>query len=276
MSAGILKSWLAGTRAGALWIEYDDYAGRVFAGAPADWLEQAVRYANTLGQARKIVRTDVLTIDLTAPCLARAPMDGSAFERARQALSDASARAFGAEVLDALAHKFAGDTDLVLKIASPGDLLKRCGGGEPSFDELDELASALADMLRALAERPVAALLLARAGDEAWTADEADACDPLFNAAHHYGWSTALSVDAALLDGAFTGVDLLLCAEAPASRLDPGGSSDERRPRVGGGLSAAYWRGDAAPGPPAGALAYGIIPVDAAPELIAERCAALA
>ncbi|MGE3775018.1 MAG: hypothetical protein AB7I32_18990, partial [Gammaproteobacteria bacterium] len=93
MSAGILKAWLAGTRSGALWIEYDDYAGRVFAGAPADWLGQAVRYANTLGQARKIVRTDVLTIDLTAPCLAHAPTAGSPIERARAALDDATARA---------------------------------------------------------------------------------------------------------------------------------------------------------------------------------------
>lgn len=273
MSAGILKAWLAGTRSGALWIEYDDYAGRVFAGAPADWLGQAVRYANTLGQARKIVRTDVLTIDLTAPCLAHAPTAGSPIERARAALDDATARAFGAEVLDALAHKFAGDTDLVLKIASPRDVLRRCGeAGEPAFDDLDDLATALAGLLRALADKPVAALLLAREGAQAWTADEADACEPLFGAAHHYGWSSVLGVDVALLDGGeeFRDVDLLLCAEAPVDRL-----ASSARPRVGGGLPASYWRGDAAPALPAGTLAYGVIPVDAEPERIVARCAAL-
>ncbi|HMM77085.1 MAG TPA: hypothetical protein PJ986_15345 [Gammaproteobacteria bacterium] len=273
MSADILKRWLAGARPGALWVEYDDYAGRVFAGAPADWLSQAVRYANTLGQARKIVRTDVLTIDLTAPCLARAPAAGSPAERARAALEDAGARAFGTEVLDALAHKFAGDTDLALKIASPRDLLRRCGEqGEPSFDDLDELATALAGLLRALADKPVAALLVAREDAQAWTADEAEACEPLFSAAHHYGWATALGVGAALLEGGeeFSGVDLLLCAEAPAGRL-----AARERPRVGGGLPEAYWRGDAAPALPAGTLAYGVIPADAEPERIVARCAAL-
>lgn len=274
MGADILKGWLAGTRPAALWVEYDDYAGRVFAGAPADWLGQAVRHANTLAQARKVVRTDILTIDLSAPCLARAPATGSPLERVRAALEDASARAFGAEVLDVLAHKFAGDTDLVLKIASPRDLLRRCGeDGEPSFDDLDEVATLLAGQLRTLADKPVAALLVARAGEEAWTADEADACEPLFSAAHHYGWITVLGVDARLLDngGAIAGVDLLLCAEAPPERL-----ASTARPRIGGGLSMAYWRGDSAPSLPAGTLAYGMIPVDEEPERIVARCAALA
>lgn len=271
MSAGILKGWLAGTRASATWIEYDDYAGRVFAGAPSDWLVQAVRYANTLGQARKVVCTDVLTIDLTAPGLGRVAAEGSAAERAAQALADPVARAFGAEVLDALAHKFAGDTDLVLKIASPRDLLRCCGSAEePGFDELDDLATALAGLLRALSDKPVAALLVARSGTDAWTADEADACEPLFSAAHHYGWLTAMSVDASLLQTAFSGVDILLCADA-----DPAALAAGAKPRVGGGLTADYWRGSSSAELPAGALAYGCIPVDAEPERIVERCAAL-
>jgi len=273
MEGGKLKDWLDGKRATAVWVEYDDYAGRVFAGSPADWLIQAVRHANTLGQAHKIVHTDVLTIDLTAPCLAHAPEAGSPLERARAAITDTAARAFGADVLDALAHKFAGDADLVLKIASPRDLLKRCGeGGEPSFDDLDELSSTLAGLLRTLADKPVAALFVTRGGTDAWTADEADACEPLFAAAHHYGWLAALGVEAALLEAGedFQGIDLLMCAQAPAEALAATG-----RPRVGGGLPAAYWRGDAAPSVPAGALVYGVIPVDAEPVRVVARCAAL-
>lgn len=272
-NAGKLKAWLGGAPGSLRWVEYDAYAGRVFAGDPADWLAQPVRYANTLAQARKVVVTDVLTIDLTAPCLARLPTDGSAAERAAQALADSSARAFGAEVLDALAHKFAADTDLALRIASPRDLLQYCGGdGEPSFDELDDLASALAAMLRALSDRPVAALLVARSGAAPWSPDEADACEPLFSAARHYGWTSALSIDASLLDAAeaFSGIDLLLCADAQGAALGVG-----RAPRIGGGLPDAWWRGDAPLALPAGALAYGVIPVDAAPEHIVERCGSL-
>lgn len=268
-----LRDWLSGARASLRWVEYDDYAGRVFAGAPADWLGQAVRFANTLGQARKIVPTDVLTIDLTAPCLALAPEAGSAAERANGALAQAAGRAFGAEVLDALAHKFAADTDLVLKIASPRDLLGACGNeDEPSFDELDDLAGALAGLLRALADKPVAALLVTRSGDAPWSPDEADACEPLFSAAHHYGWLSVLCVEASLLPPAtaFAGVDLLLCAEADRALLEAGGA-----PRIGGGLAAGWWRAASPPSLPAGALLYGVIPADAEPEHIVARCAAL-
>jgi len=273
MSAGTLKRWLGGAPESVRWVEYDAYAGRVFAGDPADWLAQPVRYANTLAQARKVVVTDVLTIDLTAPCLARLPTAGSAAERVAQALAEPSARAFGAEVLDALAHKFASDTDLALRVASPRDLLQRCGAdGEPSFDDLDDLSSALAALLRALSDRPVAALLVARSGDAPWSPDEADACEPLFSAARHYGWTTALSLDTSLLDAAdaFSGIDLLLCADAPGAALEAG-----RVPRVGGGLPDSWWRGDAPLTLPAGALAYGVIPVDVAPEHIVERCGSL-
>lgn len=272
MSADILKDWLRGARSTARWIEYDEYAARVFAGAPADWWAEPVRYADALGQARKIVRTEVLTIDLTAPCLAHAPPTGSPLDRIRAGLADPQARAFGLCALDALVHKFSGDSDLALKVAAPRDLLKRCGADdEPSFDDLDDVSSALADLVRALADRPVAALFVARAGGEPWTADETDAYGPLFGTAHHYGWLAALGVDAAILDGGgFEEVDLVLCAAAPGARL-----AASVAPRVGGGLTEAYWRSDTDPMLPAGALAYGVIPADAEPERIVARCAAL-
>lgn len=273
MGAGLLKRWVEGAGAGLTWIEYDDYAGRVFAGAPPDWLSQAVRFANTLGQARKVVRTDVLTIDLTAPCRARAPADGSPVDRVRAGLDDAAARAFGTEVLDALAHKFAGEVDLVLKVASPRDLLRDGGeDGEPSFDDLDEVASALSGLLRALSDKPVAALLVARGGDAPWSADEVDAIDPLFSAAHHYGWLAALAVAPPLLATAtaVSGVDLVLCPAAEPAQLGA-----TQAPRVGGGLDTTWWRGDAAARVPSDGLAYGIIPVDAEPEHVVARCASL-
>jgi len=275
VSAGILKQWLAGQRPSALWVEYDDYAGRVFAGAPADWLMQAVRFANTLGQARKVIPTHVLTVDLTASGIARtAAQDGPA-EAALRAVGDEGGRAFGTEVLDALAHKFAGDADLVLKVSSPRDLLVHFGvRGEPSFDELDDLASALAALVRALAERPVSGLLVTRTSEAEWTADEADACEPLFSAARHYGWVSALRVGASLLRtqaGDFRDADILLCADMDAAELAALGPGR----KYGGGLPTGYWLGEAALAAAPGQLLYGVIPVDAEPEQIVARCAAL-
>ncbi len=69
---------------------------------------------------------------------------------------------------------------------------------------------------------------------------------------------------------AFAGVDLLLCAEAGGALLEAGAA-----PRIGGGLPASWWQAASPPGLPAGALAYGVIPVDAEPEHIVARCAAL-
>lgn len=275
MSAGILRQWLAGQRPSVLWVEYDDYAGRVFAGAPADWLMQAVRFANTLGQARKVIPTNVLTIDLTASGIARtAAQDGPA-AAALRAVGDEGGRAFGAEVLDALAHKFAGEADLVLKVSSPRDLLEHFGArGEPSFDELDDLASALADLVRGLSERPVSGLLVTRNSEAEWTADEADACEPLFSAARHYGWVSALRVGASLLrkqGDALRDPDLLLCADVDAAEL----ATLAAGRKCGGGLPAAYWLGGSQLAAAPGQLLYGVIPVDAEPEHIVERCAAL-
>lgn len=277
MTAGILKSWLAGSGRGVLWLEYDDYAGKVFAGAPADWLADSVRFANTLAQARKVVPTQVLTIDLTAPCLARARGNaGGPSDLALRAIDDPKARAFVIEVVEALAHKFANEADLVLRLASPRDFLRALGAEtEPSFDELDDVASAMAGLVRMLAEKPVAGLLVSRIGDLPWSADEGEACDPLFSAAHHYGWTTSLALEPALMLAAGHGypeVDILLCSELGPDQLTVRNGGWH----VGGGVGRAYWTGDSSASMPVtGGLLYGIVPATGEPEAIIARCSKL-
>jgi hypothetical protein len=277
MAANVLRSWLDGQRDRVLWIEFDDYARRVFAGNPPDWLKQATRCANTLGQARSVIRTEVLSIDVLAPVRALlAAGDGDdAVERVRAALADAQARAFTSEVLDALAHKFAQELDLVLALTSPRDLLAACGMAEPGFDELDDVTMALSDLVRSFSEKPIAALLLKRAAAEPVSADEADAYATLVGSAQHYRWVTALAQTAAApATGAIDGldVDVLLYPELEAAALAAVADSGVR---CGGGLPGTYWTAAAAQATPAGGVLYGAVPETAQPELVLERVKAL-
>ncbi len=275
MPANMLRDWIDGRRRRVVWVDYDDYAARVFANSPPDWLAQATRYANTMSQARKAVHTDVLSIDCTGPCLAACGTEGEPADRALAALRNAAARAFVTEVIDALAHKHAADTDLVLRLQAPCDLLARCDVvGAPSFDELDDLGTALADLVRGWSDKPIAGLLLVRAAGAPLSADEKDAYEPLFAAAHHYGWLTAFDVEAPLAaDIAGENItDLVLAQSLPLAAL-PGLNAERRR--FGGGLDAPYWLAPATGALPADQLLYGRVPADAEPERVLERSALL-
>ncbi len=276
MADGVLKDWRSGGRDRLLWVEYDEYARRVFAGSPPHWWRDAVGYSGTLAQAHRVVPSDVITVDALSPCLVAWRDDPSAFagqspaERAQALLAGAAARAFVAEALDALAHRFAGRADLVLRLLAPADLLRACGapaGEDPGFDAMDDTAVALANHLRAFADRPVAGLLLESAAPVALSPDEREACDPLLGAAGHYGWTTALALPActAAADGTGEGFDLALLPEVGAGDL----GQDRRR---GGALPASTWRErDAVPAPLPRGLRYGRIDPDAEPELVVER-----
>lgn len=272
MTADILRSWLAGRRERVLWIDLDDYARRVFAGDPADWLAQAMRYANGIAQARSVVRTEVLSIDALAPVRAvlAAGGNGDAVTRIRAALADPAARAFATEVLDALAHRFAQELDLVLKLTSPRDLLGACGVEAPGFDELDEVTLALADLVRSYAEKPIAGLLISRAGADAVSTDEADAYATLIGAARHYRWVTALTRVSMPAAGAVDGldVDLILCPELDAPTL---AAVAARGVCCGGGLTRAFWMAPHVPPIPALGILYGVVPETAQPERVIER-----
>jgi hypothetical protein len=277
MAANILRSWLDGQRGRVLWIEFDDYARRVFAGNPADWLKQATRCANTIAQARSVIRSEVLSLDVLAPVRAalEASSDEDAVERIRSALADPAGRAFTTEVLDALAHRFAQDLDLVLKLTSPRDLLAACGVEDPGFDELDDVTMALSELVRTFSEKPIAGLLLSRAAAEAVSADEADAYATLVGSAQHYRWITALALTAGSpATGAVDGldVDVLLYPELPAAQLAAVAADGVR---CGGGLVRSYWLAPDAPATPDTGVLYGSVPESAEPELVLARVKAL-
>jgi len=276
MPPRILQRFLAGDRARALWIEFDDYAHRVFANGAADWLTQSARYASAMAQARKAVRSEVVTMDISAAGLAVA--GGEPLARCFAALADASAVRFTADCLAALVHTLGADVDLVLRVPAPQELLWRCGAvGAADFDTLDQVASAIVEAMRRYADLPLAGLLLTRASDDALGADEADAHEPILNAARHYGWVTAMAVPTSFVAANPAGVanvDLMLCGELSLARVR---EARTRGLRLGGGLVPEVWT---EPGgmPPIqdGDLVFGVLPATAKPEIVLANCAALA
>ncbi|MCC7414300.1 MAG: hypothetical protein IT495_21985 [Gammaproteobacteria bacterium] len=271
MAEGVLASWKAAGRDALRWIELDEYARRVFAGAPSNWFEDPVRYAATLAQAHQVVPSDVLSVDalgafLHAGCASDVPA-----AEAVQALLDAPVPlAFLREVVDALAHRYAGRIDLVLRLRAPSDLL-RLAGGEPDFDTMDEVSVALANFVRGFAGKPFAGVLVTADSDTVPSTDELEALDPLLGAVRHYGWLTALSLDryTTAQIPPIDSFDLLLLPESTAA-VAAGAAARN----AGGGLPQAFWLEGQAPGTGPGLL-YGRIPAQARPEEVVARLRSL-
>lgn len=269
MTDSRLRSLATGAAGRLLWIEFDAYAHRVFAGGRPGWHGDASGYAATLLQANAIVRTDVLSIPAAAAALAALPPrnGGSAADAVRDALAAPAAAAFAAGAVDALAHRLGGRTDLVLTLPPPRALLLACGAGAAEagdFDALDDVAMAAAGLLRALSDKPVAGLALSFAAPP--EEDEIAACDTLVGTARHYGWSVAVlaayaqdAAEAAVL--APLGPDLTLLPEVPAASLTA--------PGLGGGLTRQFWEAGAAVDGPR--LLHGTIPDGLAAEEVVRR-----
>ncbi len=278
MPPRILRDYLQGARGRVLWLEFDAYAHRVFANSASDWLTQATRYANTVIQARKAIKTEVLTIDIAAAGLAAANSLDDPLTRGKNVLTDPAALRYTTECIDAVLHKLGDEVDLVLRVPTPRDLLLACGAdGSPDFDALDDISTAITTALRGFSDKTIAGLLLTRTANEPLSADEIDAYAPLSNAAHHYGWVTCMAVSPALLENpaaAIDGIDLRLCGELSLARVRELRGAGRG---IGGGLPAAVWAAvGALPAPEVGDLLFGTIPPEANPETVLANCAALA
>jgi hypothetical protein len=278
--SGVLESLLAGAGDGCLWVDFDAYAHTVFAGGSSQWLQDPARRAAALEQAQKVVASQVLTIDLLAPFLAAGePREGSAAAAAMSMLENSVAHDYVNTLLDAVGHRLARDMDIVVALPSPRELLVAAGAPPsemPDFNDLDDAAMALTDLLRSLSSKPLQALLVKVSEPQAFGADEAEAAATLVAAVRHFGWRIAVATPdpgwppgEALL--AAIDADLYLFPEAP---LDALLSRADRR--VGGGLGEGFWSAsEALPPAVAAAVLYGTIPPRLAPEQVLARRAAL-
>jgi hypothetical protein len=256
MSGSRVQAWLSGERPRLLWIDFDRYARRVFAGSEADWHRSAAQQAAMLVQAHRVVPSEVVALGLWEPLLRASAPDADA----AQALEGDRGRLFLAELVDATAHHLGERADLVLRLPAPQDIVlgARRGPGAPGFDELDDAMLGVTALLRSLSGKPIAGLVVDCAGRDLH-GDELEALDSVAAAARHYGWFVAVASPAAAPPAPWCAV-----------RLDA-----ERAPGAGqgGGLGRAFWS-NAVPPPPIGLL-YGEVPDEVSPEEVVRAVARL-
>ncbi|MBA2558636.1 MAG: hypothetical protein H0V07_01885 [Propionibacteriales bacterium] len=268
-----LKDWVHARRDRLTWLDCDRYVWSVFAGAPERWHSDPGTMSSATAQAHKLLQSDVLAVDLLGP-FSRHLVVGSAASVICEVLEQEEPRLNLAATVDAMVHQFAGQADIVLGCPSPRRLLGE--GVEVDFDALDDVATALLDVVRTLADRPVHGLQITCDTEPGPDEDELDSWSSLLAAAQHYHWVTAIRLNGVTephqLDAVLAG-DLLLLPQLEAEMVP-----DDRR--HGGGLPPSAWADsseavrivDAAG---KRSFRFGEIPQDASPEVVLDRIKAL-
>lgn len=257
MSDGRVLQWLSGDRSRLVWVDFDRYARRVFAGSVENWTHNAAQQAAILAQAHNVVPSEVVALDVWDPFLRASDLDADAVE----ALEGMNGNLFVAELVDAVAHHCGGRADIVLRLPAPKDIVLgawRCPN-TVNFQVLDDAMLAFTVVLRSLSAKQVAGIVV-NGGNREFDDEELEALDSVAAVARHYGWFVAVSGPA---------IDSL----PPWCSL---GLDAERRPaaRQGGGLGLAFWQ-NASP-PPLSGLLYGVVPDDLLPEDVVRAAARLA
>lgn len=271
-----INQWQSGEIQTLLWIDYEHYAWRVFANQAKDWYHNVIKHSGTLSQALGVIKTDVLAIDVITPYLEQLQQnDTTAHESLLTTLEDnETAFQFITDLLDALAHSVGEKVDLVLKTPALSDIWRACGAPDnkaQDFDALDDLANALVNLLRRLADKPIKGLLLVSSQNRL-SEDEDEAGEPIWATAAYYGWATALSLSGQPTDDApETQVDVLLYPQATVTALNRANKNN-----FGGGFVAEFWTQqtplETTDKP---MILHGTIPADANPEAVIETVAIL-
>lgn len=64
MASASIGEWMAVQRDALVWVEFDQYARKVFARDAPDWHSNADVFVNGISQALGVIKTDALSIDL--------------------------------------------------------------------------------------------------------------------------------------------------------------------------------------------------------------------
>lgn len=277
MTAGGVKALLEAGPGGTpgLWIDYLDYARRLFLGGDDPWGDPA-RFVNAFSQAQRLLNSDVIDVRVEDYMVSWLKRGGAGLEPARrptsdlkQILADEDFRNGLLAVLSTLKDLAAGCAGLALTLPSPRRWLRlsiaRTGGdpAEPLDEDYVEMSAMyIADYMRVFADAGVSAVLLEEDGDPG--PEAIPLYQPILNVASGYQWSVGLLVPGEMTWTPGDGIDV--CFAEPGPDAQSGVSVPE-----------GYWTGKhkAFAFPDGCGMAYVRIPEDANPEQVLERLAAL-
>ncbi len=275
---------------GRIWLDYLDYARRLFAGEEPDlWLD-AARFLSVYSQGQQLLQSDVLSVPLTpffTTWIQEYREIGQAWQgkKATFALRNVMAleepRQILSEVLAGISRLFPA-TPLVLHLEVPREWIRQLRaleflqlkdameGGEVSDDDQDAAAVILADGLRAFSDQPVTALVLRETEPLAVSAKRCPLCQPIWNLADHYKWLKGIQLPGRP-DAEWPLGETVQFALFPEAEPELIASCCMAGKPFGGGLNQAFWTADASPAPFHFPIAFGSIPADAQPERVLAR-----
>lgn len=278
---------------GNLWIDFIEYADRLFSGNGDMIWTNPSQFLSVYGQGQQLVQSDVLSVPISSFFRNWLDMHSEMIEPAwrkksitfvcKKILALKEPKQVMREVLSGLQSLYSGHP-IALVIDSPRrwllELKKRMGGEnggepwEPAETEIDAAAMYLADYLRSFSEYRISVLVL----DE----EEADPTEigeiwslyqPVWNVASHYQWDKGVRWRGEAVSlPVGTNVDFVLFPTASWEKLD---DLRGRGMVAAGGLTTDFWE-KSSPIPAAGyGMAYGVIPADAHPEHVLDQLKAL-
>jgi hypothetical protein len=263
-----------------LWLDYDAYAGALLANGSVPWLDVDA-LIGWMRKAQSLLKSDVVAVPVATVVeqwLAAHLELKTAMAAKRRVvfplktlLADTALRNHLVSLVKPLRSSFAKPS-LLLSLPSPRlwvalASVQAFPGAtiEIDADAVDSAAAYIADFLREFADCGIDGIVLQESAEsEPASAEDLQLYQAVFNVAAHYRWDAGLRLPVAAHDAAL--------AAGPAFVLSPRGSATGVSGLV---VNAEFWAGEGPPECPAGGFRYAEIPVDAKPESVLDRLAAL-
>ena len=263
-----------------LWLDYDAYAGALLANGSVPWLDVDA-LIGWMRKAQSLLKSDVIAVPVATVVeqwLVVHPELKTAMAAKRRVvfplktlLADTALRSHLVSLVKPLRSSFAKPS-LLLSLPSPRLWVALASAqalpGETigiDADAVDSAAAYIADFLREFADCGIDGIVLRESAEsEPASAEDLQLYQAVFNVAGHYRWDAGLRLPAAAHDAAL--------AAGPAFVVSPRGSATGVAGLV---VNAEFWAGEGPPECPTGGFRYAEIPVDAKPESVLDRLAAL-
>lgn len=288
---------------GLLWIEYENYAGKLLSGGKVPWLE-VDQLINWQRKAAGLLPTDVVSLSVAAVVIQWLSENPKLVEAMgakqrpgfalRTLLADPALRKHLVELSSGLRACFP-KTPLALVLPSPAVWVslahEQAFPGEKiaveidivdsldqeiaahkrlrqaaviDMDAIDSAAVYIADFLRGFSDAGIDILLLEESSESEPSSQEViDLYKPLLNLSDHYRWALGIKVPTGSAIESLSGPDFWI-----APRSVPGVP-------LGLSVSKAFWSGEAGPKRPDVGFVFLEIPANENPEHVLERLSAL-